>query len=163
MYIENIMAEMREIFKEVPYGIDHTMKVLKHAEVIMDGEDIDGERRELILIVALLHDIGAVEALRKYSSIDGVYQEIEGPAVARSILDKVGYESSKIDRICYIVGNHHTQSKIDGLDFQIQWEADLIENLLGTDIKEDKQKLQDIINSNFKTAAGKALACDLLL
>ena len=30
-----------------------------------------------------------------------------------------------IDRICFIIGNHHTDpSKIDGLDFQIQWEAD---------------------------------------
>ncbi len=26
------------------------------------------------------------------------------------------------DRVCYIVGNRHTKSKINGLDFQIIWE-----------------------------------------
>jgi HD superfamily phosphodiesterase len=163
MYIKNIIAEMQETFKEIPYGIEHTMKVLKNAEVIMDGEGIRGEERELIMIVAILHDIGAVEALHKYGSIDGIYQEMEGPTAAKFILDKVGYESNKIDRICHIIGNHHTPSKIDGLDFQIQWEADLIENLLGTEMKEDKKKLQDAIDKNFRTTTGKALACRLLV
>ena len=65
---------------------------------------------------------------KKYGSIDGVYQEKEGPEVAKEILKKVGYNKN-IDRICFIIGNHHTPSKIDGLDFQIQWEADLLENL----------------------------------
>ena len=34
--------------------------------------------------------------------------------------------------------NHHAPSKIDGLDFQIQWEADLLENLTVMD-KEKEQ------------------------
>lgn len=163
MNIKNIISEMQDAFKEIPYGIEHTMRVLNNAEIIMDGEGIIDEERELIMIVAILHDIGAVEALRKYGSIEGVYQEKEGPSIARAILYKVGYDSSKIDRICYVIGNHHTPSKIDGLDFQIQWEADLIENLLGTEIKEDEKKLQDIINKNFKTNTGKTLAYKLLL
>ena len=163
MVIEKILAEMQEVFKEIPYGIDHTMKVLNHAIAIMDGEGIVGEERELISIAAILHDIGAVEALHKYGSIEGVYQEQEGPAVAKYILVKAGYAPGKMDRICYIIGNHHTPSKIDGLDFQILWEADLIENLLGTEVKQDKQKLIEMIDKNFKTAAGKALACKLLL
>jgi HD superfamily phosphodiesterase len=71
-----------------------------------------------ISIIAILHDIGAVEAQKKYGSIDGVYQEKEGPEVAKEILKKVGYNKN-IDRICFIIGNHHTPSKIDGLDFQI--------------------------------------------
>ncbi|MDF2841522.1 MAG: hypothetical protein K0Q99_2294 [Clostridia bacterium] len=162
MFIEKITAEMREIFKEIPYGIDHTLKVLSNAENIMDGEGIGGDERELIVIVAILHDIGAVEALHKYGSIDGVYQEKEGPAIARAILHKLAYANDKIDRICYIIGNHHTPSKIDGLDFQIQWEADLIENLLGKEIKQDKEKLVDIIDKNFKTNTGRAMISRLL-
>ena len=35
------------------------------------------------------------------------YQEKEGPAVAKEILKKVGYNKN-IDRICFIIGNHHT-------------------------------------------------------
>ena len=89
--------------------------------------------------IAILHDIGAVEAQKKYGSIDGVYQEKEGPAVAKEILKKVGYNKN-IDRICFIIGNHHTPSKIDGLDFQIQWEADLLENLTVMDKEKEQEK-----------------------
>lgn len=163
MVIDKIVKQMCEVFKEIPYGVTHTLKVLGNAEEIMKGENLSDEERERIAIVAILHDIGAVEALHKHGSIDGVYQEEEGPAVARNILEKMEYDPVKIHRICYIIGNHHTPSKIDGLDFKIQWEADLIENLLATDVKEDKKKLQDIIDKNFKTTAGKALAGRLLL
>ncbi|WP_097014321.1 HD domain-containing protein [Anaerocolumna aminovalerica] len=132
---------MKEIFKKIPFGTDHTLKVLKNAEDIMNGENVSGKERELISIVDILHDIGAVEAQRKYGSIDGAYQEKEGPSVARKTLQKVGYDKN-IDRICFIIGNHHTTSKIDGLDFQIQWEADLLENLAIMDI--NKQHTQGI-------------------
>ena len=156
MFITKIIEEMKEVFKEIPFGIEHTLKVLQNAEDIMKGENIE-EEKELITIVAILHDIGAVEAQKKYGSIDGVYQEKEGPAVAREILQKVGY-GKNIDRICFIIGNHHTPSKIDGLDFQIQWEADLLENLTVMDKEKEQEKIKKCINDNFKTATGKMIA-----
>lgn len=85
MFKEKIIGEMKEIFKEIPCGVGHTLKVLQNAEDIMKGENIGEEEKELISIVAILHDIGAVEAQRKYGSIDGAYQEKEGSAVAREI------------------------------------------------------------------------------
>ena len=132
---------MKEVFKEIPFGIEHTLKVLKNAEDIMKGENIGEEEKEFISIIAILHDIGAVEAQKKYGSIDGVYQEKEGPEVAKEILKKVGYNKN-IDRICFIIGNHHTPSKIDGLDFQIQWEADLLENLTVMDKEKEQEKMK---------------------
>ncbi|WFA08004.1 HD domain-containing protein [Tissierella sp. Yu-01] len=155
MNTQNIIQQMKEIFKEIPFGIEHTLKVLKNAEDIMEGEIVSSKEKELISIVAVLHDIGAVEAQRKYGSIDGVYQEKEGPAVARQILEKEGLSSKDIERICYIIGNHHTPSKIDGLDFQIQWEADLLENLTAMD---KQQEIKKCIDENFKTATGKRIA-----
>lgn len=83
MYKEQIIEYMKEIFKEIPYGIEHTLKVLKNAEDIMEGENVSAKERELISIIAILHDIGAVEAQRKYGSMEGIYQEKEGPLVAR--------------------------------------------------------------------------------
>ena len=91
---------------------------------------------------------------KKYGSIDGVYQEKEGPEVAKEILKKVGYNKN-IDRICFIIGNHHTPSKIDGLDFQIQWEADLLENLTVMDKEKEQEKIKKCIDENFKTNTGK--------
>ncbi|MGF7146302.1 urease accessory protein UreE [Anaerotaenia torta] len=157
MYKERIIEEMKEVFKVIPFGIEHTLKVLKNAEDIMKGENIDDEEKELISIVAILHDIGAVEAQNKYGSIEGHYQEKEGPAVAREILEKLGY-NKHIDRICFIIGNHHTPFKIDGIDFQIQWEADLLENLSVMDIKKEQQEIKKCIQQNFKTETGKRIA-----
>lgn len=156
MFRDKIIKEMKEVFKEIPFGVEHTIKVLKNAEDIMKGENIE-EEKELITIVAILHDIGAVEAQKKYGSIDGTYQEKEGPAVAREILQKVGYLKN-IDRICFIIGNHHTPSKIDGIDFQIQWEADLLENLTVMDIHKQQQEIKKCIEQNFKTNTGKRIA-----
>ncbi len=158
MHKEKVIAEMKEIFKEIPYGIDHTLKVLGNAEAIMEGEHIPEEERELISIVAILHDIGVMEAQRKYGSMEGVYQEKEGPEVAKRILDNVGYDPISADRVCYIVGNHHSPSKIDGMDFQIQWEADLLENLESMSISKDTGKLKQYIEDNFKTHTGKEIA-----
>ena len=157
MYMEKIIKEMKDIFKEIPIGIDHTLKVLQNAEEIMKGENVEAEEKELISIVAILHDIGAVEAQKKYGSIHGVYQEKEGPEVAREILQKVGY-GKNIDRICFIIGNHHTPSKIDSIDFQIQWEADLLENLTVMDKQKEQREIKKCIEDNFKTATGKTIA-----
>jgi urease accessory protein UreE len=90
--------------------------------------------------------------------MEGAYQEKEGPAISRSILEKIGYDPDKTDRVCFIVGNHHTPSKIDGLDFQIQWEADLLENLEYMDVSKDKDILKRYIEDNFKTARGLEIA-----
>lgn len=75
---------------------------------------------------------------------------------------KVGYDKN-IDRICFIVGNHHTPSKIDGLDFQIQWEADLLENLTIMDKEKEQEKIKKCIDDNFKTVTGKKIAYERLI
>jgi hypothetical protein len=53
MYIEKVIKEMKEIFNEIPFGIDHTFKVLKNVEEIMKGENIEAEEKEFISIVAI--------------------------------------------------------------------------------------------------------------
>lgn len=88
MLKEKIIIEMKEVFKEIPFGIEHTLKVLKNAEDIMKGENIGEEEKEFISITAILHDIGAVEAQKKYGSIDGVYQEKEGPSSSERNIKK---------------------------------------------------------------------------
>ncbi len=163
MIKEIVIEEMKKVFAELPYGIDHTLRVLSNAEIIMEQEQLEDTLRERIALIAILHDIGAVEALHKYGSIEGKYQELEGPPAAERILTRLNHNPEEIHRICYVIGHHHTPSKIDGLDFQIQWEADLIENLLASDIKEDAEKLRAVINKNFKTKGGRGLAERLLL
>lgn len=152
------IEKMNEIFRDIPYGIEHTMKVLRNAELIMESFKINDELKELISLTAILHDIGAVEAQKKYNSMEGKFQELEGPFIAKDILLQIDYQESKINRICYIIGNHHSPSKIDELDFKIQWDADLLENLAVDEILNQKDKLVEYIENNFKTEKGKELA-----
>ena len=51
MFKEKIIIEMKEVFKEIPFGIEHTLKVLKNAEDIMKGENIGEEEKEFISIL----------------------------------------------------------------------------------------------------------------
>ena len=68
MFKEKIIIEMKEVFKEIPFGIEHTLKVLKNAEDIMKGENIGEEEKEFISIIAILHDIGAVSCYKEHKS-----------------------------------------------------------------------------------------------
>lgn len=157
-YKEKALEEMKRIFDTETSQIEHALKVLGYAEDIMDGEGVKGDMRELVVIEAILHDIGIPEAIRKHGSAAAPYQEIEGAIISREILSKIQYDREKTDRICYIIGHHHTASKIDGLDFQIQWEADLLVNLEKASFRNDKEQMKQCIEENFKTAAGKAIA-----
>jgi len=156
--ITRVHEAMEEVFKDVSFGIDHTDRVCSRANEIMAGENIPEDIRQVIALAAILHDIGAVEAQHKYGSMEGHFQEVEGPAIAQRILEQAGAKKEVIDRVCYLVGHHHTPSKIDGIDFQILWEADLLENLLTGEHSEDQEALRREVQENFKTATGKNLA-----
>src|SRR5690606_9590969 len=156
--LDQVIKEMKNIFRTVPYGVDHTMKVLENTRTIIERENVDSQTGCIIELSAVLHDIGSVEALRKYGSMEGHLQEQEGVPIARNILSELNYELSVIERVCYIVGNHHTPEKIDGKDFQILWEADLIENMQVMDDIKNGDSLKQYVSQNFITHAGKALA-----
>ncbi|EQB87970.1 HD superfamily phosphodiesterase [Clostridium punense] len=163
MFKERAIEKMKEVFKENTWWMDHTFSVLKYAEEIMEGEKIPQEEREQISLIAILHDIGAIDAIKIHGSDAAPYQEKEGARVSREILEKIGYPKEKIDRISYVVGSHHTFSKIDGVDFQIQWEADLLVNLETRPVRSDREKLKAAIEDNFKTTTGITLACERYL
>jgi HD superfamily phosphodiesterase len=158
-----IIEEMKYIFREAEYGVVHTMRVLEHAEAIAKQEKLADDQLECVCIAAILHDIGAIEALKKYGNMSGPNQEQEGPPIVRGILYKVGASAELIDRICYIVGHHHTYEAIDGIDFQILWEADLLENMKVLEVQKDKRLLKQFINEHFVTQSGKSRAEALYL
>jgi len=115
--------------------INHAMKVycfscaLWEEEAAARGLSKTDERKETLLLAAILHDIGIHEAERKYDSNDGKYQELEGPSVAEAILEASSANPRISARVCYLVGHHHTYNLIDDLDFQILVEAEELVNL----------------------------------
>ena len=150
-----VMDQMVHYFGHDVRRINHALKVHALATLIASHESVDPRAREVIRYTALLHDIGIHEAERKYNSTAGNYQQIEGPPIARKILHDLGVEPGIIDRVCFITGNHHTYSKIDGIDFQILVEADFLVNIYEDEMKADA--IESITKKIFRTDAGKNL------
>ena len=103
-------------------------------------------------LAAILHDIGIKNAERKYNSSAGKYQEIEGPAVAEELLNEFNIKKDILERIKFLIGNHHSYNKIDKIDFQILIESDFLVN-----IDEDNMKIENIKvikNKYFRTNMG---------
>ncbi len=154
---EQVIQEMKDYFGSDEKRINHALHVLKYAEEIAEKENItDKKKLQVIQYTTILHDIGIHEAEKKYHSTAGKYQEQEGPPIAEQLLKKIDVDQEIMDRILFIIANHHTYSKIDGKDFQVLWEADMLVNLEEKDLFKDKDHYPYIDNT-FKTDAGKEI------
>jgi hypothetical protein len=162
MYRESALEKMKGYFQDDRF-IEHTLKVLDRAEQICRGEGIDAP---FVLNVATLgsifHDIGIPEAVKKHSSMEAPYQEQEGPPVARRLMDEMNVRADILERVCYIVGHHHTADRVDGLDFQIIWEADFIVNIDESNIVLEPDEIDRSLEENLKTATGRMLIREVL-
>lgn len=137
------------------HRINHALKVLAYARLIALGEGLKGDDLAALEAAAVLHDIGIHEAERRHGSSAGHLQEREGPPIARAILAEAGASMSIADRVCFLVGHHHSYAAIDGDDFRALVEADFIvnadEDRMGSDaIGSAAKKL-------FRTETGSAL------
>ena len=148
----NIIEKMIKYFGTDVRRINHALKVYGFASCIARKEKLTDNEIFVVDIVAILHDIGIPEAEKKYNSSGGKYQEIEGPAIARNILSDEDIDIKTLDRICFIIGNHHSYQKIDCLDFQIIVEADFLVNIYEDEMT--KQSIDGVRNKYFKTQTG---------
>lgn len=153
---EEALEVMRSHFNEQRF-IEHTEKVLSTAEGIAAGEGITGFLRDVVVLSAVFHDIGIPESLKKYGSLEARYQEQEGPAVARELMNEIGIRPDITERVCFIVGNHHTETSIDGIDFRIIWEADFIVNIEEGNVVVEQENFKKEFEKNIKTKTGRKL------
>lgn len=155
---ERIALEMKKYFGTDFKQVHHAIKVARFAEQILKME---GGNPMVVMAAAYLHDIGIHEADRKYGSHSGHYQEIEGPAVAREILERLNVSKQVIDEVCDIIGHHHSPREEETLHFQILYEADGLVNMEEEGVSKDRQKAERFIRKVFRTATGKRLAEEL--
>ncbi|MCL4418147.1 MAG: HD domain-containing protein [Actinobacteria bacterium] len=155
-----IIKKMITYFDYDNNHINHTYRVLDYAEEISDNEKGDPD---IVIPSAILHDIGIPDCKKKYKSTGGQLQEIEGPMVAREILESLSINEEIIKEVCEIVGCHHSPGEIETMNFKIIWDADCLVNLPDFyDIK-DKTKLAEIINKTFMTKSGLKKAREIYL
>lgn len=124
-----IMARAVEYNGNDAARIHHMIRVHSFARIIGKADHFDENHQKTAELAALLHDIGIHNCEKKYHSTEGKYQEIESEPVAREILEEKHVPEWIIDRVCYIVGHHHTLSAVDGVDFQAVVEADILMNI----------------------------------
>jgi hypothetical protein len=153
-----LISEMKLVFGNDLRRINHALKVLQNAEKILECEKADPV---VVIAAAILHDIGIREAERKHGSSAGMYQEMEGPPIARAILEKLNVEPERIEQVCAIVGSHHSARGADSPEFDIIWDADHIVNVADELSGRGRVELCAYIEKVFRTAPGKNKAIEL--
>jgi len=153
--MSNVLVKMMEYFGKDVARINHALKVDGYARAIAESEGLNGDSLYILHLACALHDIGIPEALKKHGSIAGKYQEAEGPVVARPILESLNADPAAIDRVCYLIGHHHSYDCIDGLDFQILVEADFFVNIDEGNM--EYEAVKSVHDKIFKTKTGLRL------
>ena len=148
---DRLIDRMKAEFGDDQKRIAHALRVLERSEQLL-GED--GGQPNVVVAAALLHDIGIHAAERKHGSPAAKYQEIEGPAIARRILEEVGFGEDDIEHVCKIVGSHHSGGLIDTREFRIVWDADVLVNWLD----ERRRPSEGEMNERLRTPGGLAAA-----
>lgn len=150
--IERLKIAMTDYFKGDMKRINHYIKVHSYAKCIGELENLSRQELFTLEVASIVHDIGIKNSEIKYNSSAGKYQEIEGVPEARKLLESLNFKESVIDRVCYLVGHHHTYDNIQGLDYQILVEADFLVNLFEDSCSTDG--IKNIKSKIFKTDTG---------
>jgi hypothetical protein len=157
---DGLIGEMKKVFGEDGQRIDHALVVLDYAEQIQAAQ---GGDPLIVRAAAILHDIGIHEAQRKHGSSAGMYQEIEGPPIAREILAKYDLDEVVVEHICKIIANHHSAKDIDTPEFRVVWDADWLVNIPAEFPGASKEELRKLIDRVFKTPQGRRIAMKLFI
>ena len=157
--LDNLCERMIAYYAGDPKRIQHFLKVHSFARMIGDKEKLDDVTLFILEAAAYTHDIGIKPAEAKYGKCDGKLQEQEGPIVAQKMLSEVGIENYMIERICYLIGHHHTYDHVDGLDYQILIEADFLVNLYEDET--NRKGIMQAYHKIFRTEIGKKLCCQM--
>lgn len=141
--------------------IHHFLKVHDFAATIAALEGLDEATTFVLETAAIVHDIGIHACEEKYGQCGGHYQEIEGPAIARGLLTSLGgYSAEQVERVCFLVGHHHTYSGVDGPDYQILLEADFLVNAYEDGL--DAEAIAAFRGKVFRTRGGTRLLDDMV-
>ena len=150
--IQNILNEMIKYDTGDVLRIQHFIKVYSLAHMIGKLEGMSDEELEILDIASILHDIGIHPAEKKYGNCMGKYQEELGPNEARKLLSSFDLNDKVVDRVCFLIGHHHTYDQVDGLDYQILLEADFLVNSFEDNL--NKEAVITFRDKVFKTKTG---------
>ena len=152
---DSIFLAMIDYFSGDARRVQHLTKVHAYARIIGREEHLDSRTQQILETAALVHDIGIRPAEAKYGSCTGALQEQEGPSEAETLLRSLDVSPDIVQRVCYLVGHHHTYTDIDGMDYRILVEADFLVNLY--EDHANKISIRTAYERIFRTTTGKRL------
>ena len=123
MDMQQVWSAMEAIFGDDNRRKRHALQVTSYAKEILKSEPGD---EEVVVVSAILHDIGIPESIRKYGNANGPNQEKEGPPIARRILQHLGASPVLIEEVCGIIASHHSPGevhsrKVGAVSFKRPW------------------------------------------
>lgn len=157
--IPQVTAAMIAYYAGEVRRVGHFLTVYGYAKAMGELEGLDAKTQEILEVTALMHDIGIKASIEKSGKYTPASQELEGPPVAKAMLEKLGYDPVRTERVCRLIGRHHTYTDIDGPDCQILIEADFLVNFDGMSMSEDA--IRKVKRNVFKTKTGLAFLTDI--
>ena len=112
MNYETVFKLAEPYLKKNDFGLPHTRRVF---DIAKQNFEVPSDLEDLVFCSIIMHDIGG-------SSIEKQYKD--GPSIATSILQKLGYEKSFVQEVCQIVRTHHDHPKNPSLAFKILYDSD---------------------------------------
>jgi HD superfamily phosphodiesterase len=157
--INRLHLAMINLYTGDPKRIQHFCKVYSYAGLIAEQEGVDENTLYIIEAAAITHDIGIHLCEEKYGNCNGKHQEEEGPALAKSLLQNLGFDERTSERVQYLIGHHHTYTNVEGIDYQILIEADFLVNLY--EDAESEAAVKTAYDHIFKTETGRKLCREM--
>lgn len=157
--LNKLHLAMIKLYRGDAKRIQHFCKVHSYAKLIAETENMDKKDLFILEAAALTHDIGIHVCEEKYGNCNGKLQEKEGPAIAKKLLQELGFAGDISERVQYLIAHHHTYDKIDGMDYQILVEADFLVNIMEDNLS--KEAASHAYHTIFKTECGRQICRDM--
>ncbi|MCP3944240.1 MAG: HD domain-containing protein [Desulfobacteraceae bacterium] len=159
---DRVAVEMKKYFGTDFKRIGHAGMVARFAEKIGKKEKAN---LAVVLCAAYLHDIGIKNAEEKHNSSAAKHQEIEGPPVARKLMENLGAKKELVEEVCEIIGHHHHPKGDDSLNFKVLYDADMLTNMYECKDRKGIEKAEFLakLDRLFLTPSGKNLAKEVLI
>lgn len=159
---DRVAVEMKRYFATDFKRIGHAGKVARFAEKIGKKEKAN---LAVVLCAAYLHDIGIKNAEEKYNSSAAKYQELEGPPVAKQLMENLGAQKALVDEVCDIVGHHHHPGEDESLNFKVLYDADMLTNMVECNARKNVEDSEFLakLDRLFLTESGRILAEEVLM
>ena len=137
------------------HRIHHLIKVHGFARQIGLSEGLDDQAQFVLEAAAITHDIGIKPAMELTGACPGPLQEKLGPPVAERLLATLGFSREVTERVCFLIGRHHTYEEVEGLDWRILLEADYLVNMI--EGNHPARAIDQARDTFFQTTEGKRL------